>query len=369
MARSYGPWTLDWRRLDCLAGCGEPVKRAVQAWVEIGGTQCGRWLLGTRVDAGRLFSDPLPAPGDEQLYMLGAAHRDCLQKAYSLLRHGQAVLVHPLQPMFIDAPEADQLRSNGLPASPGKCPFCQDLQPEPTKEDIYPIWLVKELRRLGVRPTDPRQRNIHWPTTPVCRECNNNWMSALENDVSKILLPMFYHVKSVSPNEQNRLALWAAVKAILIDSSGAATIPHGFGQSLEIFRRPHQGMRIWMATYEDDNPLALIIRRIYAGDGEDKESDGLIGWCVTFSVLRVSFQVFIPFIGGDLAVLPDFLGAVVQIWPPTGELLNWPPPYRFDSESIKGLAARINDNREVVEMDIHLAETFRSPGSSTPNPP
>ncbi|MFI7657094.1 hypothetical protein ACIBX9_30985 [Streptomyces albidoflavus] len=179
-------------------------------------------------------------------------------------------------------------------------------------------------------------------------------MSTLENDVSKILLPMFYNVKSVTRDEQGRLALWAAMKAILIDSSGSSVVPHGFGQSLEIFRRPHQGMRIWMAAYDDDNPLALIVRPIYAGAGEGDASDGLIGWCVTFSVLRVAFQVFIAFSDGDLATLPDFLGSVVQIWPPSSETLDWPPPYHFDSESIKGLATRINDNREVVEMEIHL---------------
>ncbi|WP_406187954.1 hypothetical protein [Streptomyces anulatus] len=143
---------------------------------------------------------------------------------------------------------------------------------EANKEHIYPKWLIRELRRLGVKndSLDPRKRKIEWPTAPAFQRCNNNWMSALDND-------------------QLRLALWTAMKAILFDSAGEAVIPRGFSQSLEIFRHPHPGMRVWIAAYYDSSPLALVIRPIYAPQSTKTEIDQLNGWCATSSVLRVAF--------------------------------------------------------------------------------
>ncbi|MFY4721290.1 hypothetical protein [Streptomyces sp. LaBMicrA B280] len=43
----------------------------------------------------------------------------------------------------------------------------------------------------------------------------------------------------------------------------------------------------------------------------------------------------------------------MPIWPPANPL-DWPPRYRFDATSIQALAARINDNRENVTIDVNL---------------
>jgi hypothetical protein len=67
------------------------------------------------------------------------------------------------------------------------------------------------------------------PTTRICMDYNNTWLSTLENDVSQILRKMFDCVHVITPDEQDRLALWAAKTAILIDaSSGTPVIPRGF---------------------------------------------------------------------------------------------------------------------------------------------
>ncbi|MFK0014831.1 hypothetical protein [Streptomyces sp. NPDC091027] len=174
---------------------------------------------------------------------------------------------------------------------------------------------------------------------------------------------MFLHTRIVPEVEQRRLALWAVMKAILFDAAGEPVVPHGFGQSLNILRQPHPDIRVWIAAYHDPDPLPLIIRPIYAES--TGEAERLTGWCVTFAVVRVAFQVFIPLLEGDLAPLPDFFGSVVQVWPPTGSDLDWPPPYRFDSASLQALAARVNDNREVVEMEVTLVEAVREPAPGT----
>lgn len=366
MTTEWRSWSPDWRRLDCLANCGELVKRARHSWVEIGGTRSGSWLIGTRVNVGRAFADPLPRPGDEQLYMLGAAHRSCLAVAVGLLRSGAAQLAEDLTAMDIEPTIGDHVHENWLPAPPGHCPFCLDPQGQPTDEDIYPKWLVREMKRHGIRSTDPRRPRVNWPTTPVCQRCNNTWMSALENDVKDILTPMFFQVRSLDEHAQSRLALWAAKMAVLMDAVGGNIVPHGAGQGLEVYRQPHSGMRVWIAAYHDPNPLALMSRPIYI-PGDDPQRE-LLGLSVTFSVVKVAFQVLIPFIDGHLAPLEDFHGSVLQIWPPAIPLLDWPPPFRFDHTSIQALAVRINDNREDVTMEVNLSAAERVRKSPSEDP-
>ncbi|MGW0885063.1 hypothetical protein [Streptomyces sp. NPDC002671] len=261
--------------------------------------------------------------------------------------------------MNIDSINTDRAPENWLPAPPGRCPFCLDPHGQPTDEDIYPKWLVREMKRHGIRNTDPQRRRIHWPTTPVCQHCNNTWMSALENDIKEILTPMFFQVRSLDEHAQSRLALWAAKMAVLMDAVGGNVVPHGAGQGLEIYRRPHHGMRVWIAAYHDLNPLALVSRPIYMPPGKDQKQE-LLGLCVTFSVVKVAFQVLIPFFDGDLAPLEDFRSSVLQIWPSTSPLLDWPPPFRFDHSSIQALAARINDNREDITMEVNLSAAVRT---------
>ncbi|MEV4335496.1 hypothetical protein [Streptomyces sp. NPDC049590] len=182
-------------------------------------------------------------------------------------------------------------------------------------------------------------------------------MSTLENDVKDILLPMFFQVRSLDEHAQHRLALWAAKMAVLMDAVSGNVVPHGVGQGLEIHRQPHHGVRVWIAAYHDPNPLALISRPIYMpGEGRQHE---LLGLCVTFSIVKVAFQVLIPFFEGDFAPLEDFYGSVLQIWPPASPLLDWPPPFRFDHTSLQALAARINDNRESVTMEVNLSAAER----------
>ncbi|WDV53294.1 hypothetical protein PV963_24495 [Streptomyces coeruleorubidus] len=182
-------------------------------------------------------------------------------------------------------------------------------------------------------------------------------MSTLENDVKDILIPMFHQVRALDEHAQGRLALWAAKMAVLLDAVGGNIVPHGAGQGLEINRQPHHGMRAWIAAYHDPNPLALVSRPIYM-PGKDPKYE-LLGLCVTFSVVKVAFQVFIPFFDGDLAPLEDFHGSVLQIWPPTSPLLDWPPRFRFDQTSIQALAVRLNDNREDVTMEVNLSAAER----------
>jgi hypothetical protein len=176
-----------WRRADCLGACGRIVKRARDAWIELGGTRSGSWLIAIGVDAGHVLADVFPPPSNEDLFILGVAHRSCLERARQLLRTQQAPLKANLPRMTLEVTERVSVPDLGLPTPMGECPFCQGLNVSITEEDIYPRWLLEELRSYGAR-SKRRGRwttKLYRTTTSACGDCNNKWMSTLEEDVKK----------------------------------------------------------------------------------------------------------------------------------------------------------------------------------------
>ena len=349
-----------WRRRPCL-GCDQTVKRARDAWTEIIGTRTGTWLAAMPMGAGKAYGDSALPPKDAVLELLGVAHRRCAWRAARRIKSGDVRLLGPLPRLFVEQVGKDepslQLR---LPKQAGTCPFCSGHR-QMTDEHIYPEWLLKEIRARGARFVHKGRTTdliISPPKTPVCEDCNRTWMATLENDISQILRRMFdLRPMDLQPEDQARLALWAAKIAILVDvANPTPLVPRGFGQDLRIQKRPHAGMSVWLASY-GGRAGGLTARQWLVMSEDVGPNESVIGYCLTFTAFRVAFQVFIPFYAGDLAPLEDFGGNVKQLWPPQAGTISWPPPYCFDENSIAALSCRIYDNREPVTMDVTLHAT------------
>jgi hypothetical protein len=360
---------MNWRRAKCLAGCGTIVKRQRDAWIELGGTRDGRWLTAMSVDPGLTFADPLPAP--DEVLLLGVAHRTCLEMARRMLREQRVSLDDDLPRLLIEEVRDEEWsgRETSEPTPEGECPFCQGFGPNPkmTDEDIYPQWLLRELKRRGARSRrgDVLSEKIYRVTAPTCGDCNSGWMSTLENDVKDLIVELIDHTKELNVEEQRKLALWATLKAVLFDARAEARlIPRRSGQEINIRREPPRGTYVWVAAYmEGKNALAIDRRPIYSDvvtpEGEHKPGF-LTGICVTFTIVRVAFQVLIPFVKGSLGRLEDFNDSVIQIWPPIGKRVDWPPRFHFDGESFEALATRIYDGHQPVVMNVALHEAVRA---------
>ncbi|MEV7144838.1 hypothetical protein [Streptomyces tauricus] len=94
--------------------------------------------------------------------------------------------------------------------------------------------------------------------------------------VKDILVPMFFHARSLDEHAQGRLAPWTAKMAIPFDAIDSNIIPHGTRQGLEIFRQPHHGMQVWIAAYHDVHPLTAVSRPIrQQGDTPDDTFEGV----------------------------------------------------------------------------------------------
>jgi len=171
------------RRAPCL-GCGQRVVTARDPHVVFAGKRDGSLLvmvdaepqLALATDPDRIFTEP-------DLELLGVAHRACANVTRQRLEAQEVELSDVRLPIIVsdDGDDPPELPALHLPPAVGTCPFCG--REDTTDEHVWPKWISRELATLGLA----RPINI---TVPVCKRCNERWLSVLENDVAPILRPM-----------------------------------------------------------------------------------------------------------------------------------------------------------------------------------
>ena len=134
-----------WRNAPCL-GCGRKVIQSRDGWVTVGGTRSGSYLIVWGVTPLLSHStDPSRVP-DEKLFMLGVAHRGCIDKARYRLENGSVILPDDLPDLEIEmgdqVPRAPYTLDK--PAEVDACPFC-DSRIGLTREHVWPTWYSREL--------------------------------------------------------------------------------------------------------------------------------------------------------------------------------------------------------------------------------
>src|SRR5215471_18081397 len=84
------------------------------------------------------------------------------------------------------------------------CIFCGPTADKITREDIWPKWISKHHQRHGVGAQGYKARRrrldeglrefdtkeIDLKVRVVCKKCNNNWLSSLEDDVKPLAIPL-----------------------------------------------------------------------------------------------------------------------------------------------------------------------------------
>ena len=105
------------------------------------------------------------------------------------------------------------------------CIFC-DNRPS-TKEDAWPLWLIRLLRTGPGRIDGERGgRRFVWRVVEpglkvkfVCARCNNGWMSDLENRVKPIIETLVGEERvTLSSVDQATLATWAVKNAMVFEA-------------------------------------------------------------------------------------------------------------------------------------------------------
>lgn len=330
----------------CL-GCGLRVTENRHGHVTFTGTRDGSWLMASETAPMLAWSDPLPAP--RPVYVLGVAHRLCVQDARRRLQAGAVELPAVLPPAEVEWPTGDDGPSlAALASSPevGRCAYCGAASS--SEEHVWPQWVSKLLAARGqfviMRPGRPASRpssSINVVTTRVCADCNNTWLSVIENDVRGLLGPMVQGLRTgLSEAQQLVVATWAYRMALMLDLAGGDLVPGGYHRVFRLHRRPAESCVVWTGAYigglagwAEQRPL---LARERAG--------APLAVLTTFTVGGAVFQVLHYFTTGG-ATLDDRRpeqAALHRIFPVDAPLVDWPRnALGFGDESLRTLARSV----------------------------
>jgi hypothetical protein len=244
------------------------------------------------------------------------------------------------------------------------CVFCGD--GPVTAEHLWPDWLrrredIRENRThtevLWHRTDEPVRRDyddhpFKRKARVVCRDCNNTWMSDLEQRAERLLDGMLAgRGRALHQTGQRTLAAWALKSAIMFDQGSppeARVIPSEHYEALYRTGEPPIGVHVWVGAYDESQTAVVDVvgAEVTAMGQEDPPERNV--YVRTFTIGSVAFQVF----GTTNPVLYELDYTwpepnVHRIWPYRGSITWVPQPAltdlalgQFGSRIIRDLAAR-----------------------------
>jgi hypothetical protein len=182
----------------------------------------------------------------------------------------------------------------------------------------------------------------------VCRQCNNGWMSELEQETRPLLEPMLHgETRILDADRQTLLARWAFKTMTMLEFvyPQERAIQQTDTSWLYEHREPPASAIIWVASYRgtDHNSFYrhdVMQPRRQTSPGAQilREHDALlpppVAYGVNFGVQHVAFQVFGTTEPDHRFGHAGFASAAFeQIWPPRFAF-TWPPAAALDDRSL-----------------------------------
>lgn len=317
------------RRSPCL-GCCRTVVTARDAHVTFGGKRDGSMLLVFGHDPEVLWATDDNIFEATDVYLLGVAHTRCMNEARRRLEAQEIELPEELPRLLVDEPD-DPPPALHVPPTPDRCAFCGSTE-NLTDEHVIPRWVTRRMAEFGatyIRETaygTQRSPTIEI-TAPICEDCNNRWLSVLENDVSSILSPMLTGSEvRIHADQQLLLATWAVKTALMFElANGSPIVPEGFFHDLRLRHAPHPNQWVWLGLYGgQQRATTVFLNPLHIGVPETDEPNGFV---CTFNVFCVVFQVAMHFTSGT-AELRDarqqYEPVIERIWPRWITPVVWP---------------------------------------------
>jgi hypothetical protein len=236
---------------------------------------------------------------------------------------------------------------------PGRCIFCDRLGV--TKEHMWADWLRNfiprelaghatsfekiHLRRsekeFHRRTGDPHSRRIKC----VCRPCNNEWMSELQEKAKPYLIPMLSgHEIKLRRNGQTAVASWVTMMVMVAEHLNAESVAIGPSERRRFKdnHMPPSHWRIWIGRHEAaSHPLFTHNILSFATEEEIKRLgiEGAIPANTQTSTILLGKHLLIHVMSSPVARsiirrwrLPIALApSLTQIWPVVSGQVIWPP--------------------------------------------
>lgn len=144
-----------------------------------------------------------------------------------------------------------------------ECIFCGS--PVNSKEDVWPVWLVKLLKKNPEEIVPFKSHLLNQPKRQyltksgpilakiVCQSCNNGWMSDLEHRTKPILTPMIRgNAVSLTCEERTIIASWMTKTAMVLDRSHQGTAFYGDGDRIHFKDTQSPSMydsHVWLGKF------------------------------------------------------------------------------------------------------------------------
>jgi hypothetical protein len=231
------------------------------------------------------------------------------------------------------------------------CIFCGNYSL--TREDAWPLWLMRKFPKkstgimegqIGTKHLPPwRQISPELKVKFICKECNNGWMSRLEDQVKPILEPIFNHETIlISSQQQSILSAWAVKTAMVLE----AIYSSKFWFYLPVERRflmetlhPPALTYVWIAKCI--NPTGCYSKASKLTGRTNDLTSNDTGYCSTIGFGPLALQVLsmrlLDSTPAESAIIPTsqderWSQATICVWPIQMAKQRWPPSLGLSGE-------------------------------------
>lgn len=237
-----------------------------------------------------------------------------------------------------------------------------------TGEHIWPVWMHSLLPKLdnpnavqehminnldkSIKKHSTKTRQGHTYTKKirnVCKNCNETWMSDIEQSVISIISPLVQGIPCVVDHEaQNKIATWLALKMMILDHEEAkdAVISLEAREKFKEMNIIPESISIWIGNHNEPSWYTTCWRRtMLATIGSQSPPLRLDIKNVQTTTIGIGRFIAYSFITtlSDLKFTPtDFenSGALKRIWPTNSQVIDWPTATLSETE--------INDLRDTI---------------------
>ena len=250
-----------------------------------------------------------------------------------------------------------------------RCAFC-DCEAKLTAEHLQSDWINRLLEErthhyVISQKEGPDTEWNKWKSSTLnlkakvaCAECNNGWMSDLENDEARPLLKdLILHSAPVSflPKGVASLAAFAMKNGFIADYISPS--PHQFfdvstRKTFVRTLRPPAGVHMWFGALRHPKGRRHGIYKTRYGKPRVTTEDSVESFVFTCSIESLLLQVAcvrwahasrrraLHSSLNQEARLDDLF---VPFWPPNVTIVTWPPPQYILSDDVDSVANRFTD--------------------------
>lgn len=238
------------------------------------------------------------------------------------------------------------------------CTFCGKNDSKPSKEHVLPKWVTNEFPDAIKWETINRLTNYTRKTTKhvnitakhPCENCNNGWLSRLENKAKPILAPLIHGVPTtLSPSAQAVIGIWFFARAVMFDLHSEKATPrvryfeNAEHRLLKIRLACDPYYQFFIAAYAEKQ-LGFLQEdqlNVRLGTESDPGTDDVRAYAFTLCIEHLILQIFcVKGIDGSTGYVMRNFDRFCAPLIPNASAITWPPERAFSARTVDDFVYR-----------------------------